>query len=245
MKPLHSWGLALALAGCGLVNSNTLSYDYSFDPQQFMETLGDPNNMATVPMVPCDPTAGSDQCAQLQSSLPPGTSATLSCDAPTRMCAAVVDVHLGYPVDLSQQMLPSPVVQYGIDKVSIKKIAYWLTKSSVNVEVPPIDLYVASSAAKDLSTPSARLVGTVSKVPPRSACTDPADTQDPVENSVPVCDIPLNPTGQAALAAFVKDYKTPFQFIAHTKLVAHGGEPLPTGVIAFDVRPTVSFSVLK
>jgi hypothetical protein len=245
---LHPLGLLLAAAaGCGLVNSNTLSYSYAFDPpQSFMENFGDMTNTATVPAVPCDPTAATDQCGQLLQPSMLG-SAKLSCDATSRMCAAVVDLRLAYPVDLSMQSLPAPVVQYGVDKVSIEKIAYWIMNNQVNVEIPPIDLYVASAAAKDESDPSAKLVGTVSKLPPKSQCTDPADTagDKAAPAGVSVCDVKLSDAGQSALATFVKDYKTPFQFIAHTKVVAHAGDPLPTGILAFFVRPTVQFSVLK
>jgi hypothetical protein len=244
---LHPVWAAVAVAGCGLVNSNTLSYDYSFDPQQFMQKLGDEKTMMTVPMQACDPAAATDQCSQLQAALPVGTPAKVSCDATTRMCAAVVDVVLPYPVDLSMQSLPAPVVQYGVDHVSIEKIAYWIMTNTVNVDIPPIELYVAASAAKDQNDPSAKLVGTVAKLPAHAtACADAADPKgDPASNGAAVCDVKLDAAGEAVLAAFVKNYKTPFQFIAHTKLVAHGGEPVPVGTIAFFVRPTVSFSVLK
>lgn len=240
---LHPWSLALALAGCGLVNSNTLSYDYSFDAQEFMQKVGDEHAAtATVPQVACDPTAAQDACAIAGAQLPPG-SAQLSCDATTHTCSAVIDVLLPYPVDLSMQSLPAPVVQYGIDKVSIKKIRYWVMTNTFNVDIPPIDLYVAASAAKTEGDPSAKKLGTVAKLPMHSStCTDPADG---TVDGLAACDISLTSDGQAALAAFVKDYKTPFQFIAHTKVVAHAGEPLPTGTIAFFVRPTVEFSVLK
>lgn len=248
MKLYRLWP-ALAVAGCGLVNSNTLSYEYAFDPQQFTEKLGDEKFNGTLPMQPCDPTAAVDQCSQLQAALPTGSPAKISCDTTTRMCAAFVDAVLPYPVDLSQAMspLPAPVVQYGVDHVSIEKIAYWVMTNTVNVDLPPIDLYVAASAAKDQNDPSAKLVGTVAKLPARStACADPADSKgDPASAGAAVCDVKLDDAGQTALATFVKNYKTPFQFIAHAKLVAHGGEPIPTGTIAFSVRPTVSFSVLK
>ena len=245
---LHHVGLAALVAGCGLVNSNTLSYSYSFDPpQSFMENFGDESNMATVPSVACDPTAAMDPCASLLPASMLG-AATMSCDTASRMCAASVDVRLAYPVDLSMQSLPPEVVQYGIDKVSIKKIAYWIMNNRVNVEIPPIELYVAGAAAKDENDPSATLVGTISKIPPKSQCTDPADPdgdKTATMQMASVCDVPLSDVGQAALAAYAKDYKTPFQFIAHTKVVAHAGDPLPTGVISFYVRPTVQFSILK
>ena len=245
---LHPLGLALAAAaGCGLVNSNTLSYSYKFDPpQSFMESFGDMSNKATVPAVACDPSATSDPCGQLFMPSMLG-AATMSCDTTSRMCAAVVDVRLPYPVDLSMQSLPAPVVQYGVDKVSIEKIAYWITNNQVNVEIPPIDLYVASAAAKDEGDPSAKLVGTIAKLPSKSQCTDAADTatDNPAPMGVSVCDVKLTDSGESALAGFVKDYKTPFQFIAHTRVVAHAGDPLPTGTITFAVQPTVQFSVLK
>jgi hypothetical protein len=246
---LHRLWLALALgAGCGLVNSNTLSKDYAFDPpQEFTQTFGDSTSTATVPMVACDPMASTDQCGAL---VPPSMlgAAKLSCDPTSRMCAALVDVRLAYPVDLSMQNLPAAVVQYGVDKVSIEKIAYWV-KDNVNVEIPPIDLYVAAAAAKDETDPSAKLVGTVSKLPAMAtACTDAADPDgDPMAKTqmLSVCDVKLSDAGQSALASFVKDYKTPFQFIAHTKIIAHGGDPLPVGTLDFFVQPTVSFSILK
>src|SRR5438270_2751058 len=212
-----------------------------------METFGDMNNSATVPTVACDPTVSPDPCASL---VPPSMlgAAKMSCDTPSRTCAAVVDVHLAYPVDLSMQTLPPEVVQYGVDKVSIEKIAYWVM-DSVNVEIPPIDLYVAAAGAKDESDASAKLVGTVAKLPANArACTDAADPAgDPMANTqmLSVCDAKLSDAGQTALAAFVKDYKTPFQFIARSKVVAHAGDPLPTGTLSFYVRPTVKFSVLK
>jgi len=245
---LHHIGPLLALAGCGLVNSNTLSYEYAFDPpQSFMENFGDAtSSAAVVPSMACDPAAATDPCQQLLTPAMRG-AASLSCDATSRMCAAVVDVRLAYPVDLSMQSLPAPVVQYGVDKVSVEKIAYWIMNNQVNVEIPPIDLYVASSAAKDENDPSAKLVGTVSKLPPKSQCTDAADPDGDkaAPMGVSVCDVKLSDAGQSALAGFVKDYKTPFQFIAHTKVVAHAGEPMPTGALSFFVRPTVQFSVLK
>jgi hypothetical protein len=145
------------------------------------------------------------------------------------------------------QNLPPDVVQFGASKVSIEKIAYWIMNDQVNVAIPPIDLYVASAAAKDETDPSAKLVGTVSMLPAMSAqCMDPADhDKSEPSNGLPVCDISLSDSGQSALAGFVKDYTTPFQLIAHTKVVAHGGDPLPSGQLSFFVRPTVQFSVLK
>ena len=244
---LRRLSIALALAGCGLVNGKSISYEYAFDAQQFMEKLGDERTMSVVPTMACDPSASPDPCAALQQQPVPAGAPKMQCDSASRACIAVADVRLPYPVDLSQQSLPPAVVTYGVDTVSVEKIAYWIMSNTVNVALPPIDLYVASSAAKDENDSSAKLVGSVAMLAAKSAtCADAADPKgDSAAGMAAVCDVKLSETGQAAMALFIKDYKTPFQFIAHTKIVAHGGDPLPVGSISFFVRPTVSFSVLK
>jgi hypothetical protein len=239
--------LALALAGCGLVNGKTLSYPYAFNAQEFTQKLVADGSATTVPTMACDAAASPDPCAMLQQQPVPAGTPKLQCDGPSHACIAVADVRLPYPIDLSQQSLPGPVVTYGVDTVSIDKVAYWIMTNTVNVAMPPIDLYVASSAAKDENDPSAKLIGSLAMLAAKSvACADPAD-HDTTEPSMgaAVCDVKLSETGQAAMALFVKDYKTPFQLIAHTRIVAKGGDPLPVGTIDFFVRPTVSFSVLK
>ena len=249
MKLHHVAPLLVLAAGCGLVNSNTLSYTYAFDPpQSFMENFGDESNTATVPQVPCDPTASTDQCAAL---LPPSMlgAATLSCDTASRMCAAVVDVRLAYPVDLSMQSLPAPVVQYGIDKVSIGKIAYWIMNNRVNVEIPPIDLYVAGAAAKDETDSSAKLVGTVSKLPPKSQCTDPADPRPRSDRED--ARRRRSATCRCRTSARRRWRRTPrttrrrFSSSRTPRWSRTRGDPVPTGVLSFYVRPTVQFSILK
>ena len=48
-------------------------------------------------------------------------------------------------------ILPPAVVQYTVDDVSIKKIAYWVADNTLNVPLPSVDLYVAPAAAKELT----------------------------------------------------------------------------------------------
>ena len=241
----RSYWLALLVGGCGLVNSNLLSIDYTFDVQHFSAMLGDQSSSGqTVPMMACDPTAASDVCASV--TLPANTMAHLACDAPTKQCVAIAEIRLPYPIDLSQQMLPTGVVQYTVDGVSIKKIAYWIS-NSLNIAIPEIDLYVAPSAAKDETDPDATLVGSMAMLSAgATACADDVDPKgDSAAANAVVCDLKLTDSGKSALAGFVKAYQTPFQFIAHAVVTLHAGDPLPVGAIGYFVHPTVSFSLLK
>jgi hypothetical protein len=160
------------------------------------------------------------------------------------MCGGVIDAFLSFPVDLSMQMLPSPVLQYGASQVSVEKVAYWLTRDGTNVEIPAVDLYVGAAAAKGLSDPSIALLGSIGALPAMSpACTDGADANAGAPSMTPSCDAKLTDAGKSAFAAFAKDYKTPFQISAHIKVVTQAGHPLPTGAIGFAIRPTIVFSV--
>lgn len=237
--------LTLALGGCALVNAKTASYRYAFEPQPFMEKLGDDKTMVTVPQQPCDPAASPDPCAQLPAAM--GSAATLQCDPGTGRCIAAIEVRLSYPVDLSQRNLPGPVVQLGAETVDVEKLAYWIMSNTVNVPLPPIDLFVAPAAAKDENDQRAVKLGSIAMLPARSTtCGDPLDREgDAAAGGAAVCDLKLTTPGALALAAFVKDYKTPFQLIAHARMVARGGDPLPVGRLDFSLRPTVSFSVLN
>jgi hypothetical protein len=237
--------IAGAAGGCGLINSKTFSHDYAFDAQQFMVKLANDNVMQTVPRIACDPTANPNSCSMAQSQVPAGAATTLSCDSATKECFAVADLHLLYPVDLTQQKLPADVLQYGADSVEIKKIAYWIASKTVNIDVPQIDLYVAGQSAKSEQDASAVQIGSIAAIPVSStSCQDAVDPEgDPQAQGARVCDVNL--TNPGALANFVKNYKTPFQLIAHARVTAKPGQPLPAGSIQFYLRPTVTFYFLK
>jgi hypothetical protein len=245
MKLRLRLAVALCAGGCSLLNSGTIGYDYAFSPQEFSQSLGDTTSQK-VPSVPCDPASKMDACAMAQANLP-STLARLSCDALSKSCIANVELRLPYPVDLSMQSLPPAVVMYGVNNVTIKKIAYWIVNNTVNMALPAIDLYVAPSTARDELDMNATKIASVAALPAgRMSCLDPADKDgDTAAGRYAVCDLPLSSAGEMALGNFVKNYQTPFQFIAHTKFTLHAGDPLPSGTIDFFVRPTVTFTILK
>jgi len=246
MKRRPFW-LALAVGGCGLINANTLSYDYNFDVEQFSQSVGDKNQPGTLPNIPCTAGASPDPCAAM--SLPSGLSAACV----NNSCQATADIRLSYAVDLSKANtpLPSAVLQYSIDHVSIKRIAYWIDLDGLNVPVPKIDIFVAAAGAKDETDRSAVQVGSVAMLPAKAvACADSVDTDAAAPSGKTVCDVPLTDAGQAALANFVKQAanpstQVPFQLIAHTTVTAKAGDPIPSGELQFSVHPSVSFSLLK
>jgi hypothetical protein len=225
-----------------------LRYDYSFDAQQYSATVGDTQAPpATVPMLSCNPSALND-CTNKLPSWPPHI--TPQCEPSTRQCIAVAEMSLPYLVDqtMAQTPLPMPVVKYAVSKVTINRVAYWISNDTLNVPVPSVDLFVAPQATTDADDPKAQLIGSITGVPARATtCLDQKDSNpDTAAGQTPICDVALSEAGQAALTAYVQDYKTtPFNLIAHTKIVARAGDPMPSGRLDFGVRPTVSFWILK
>lgn len=238
----------LAAGGCNLIDTNGVHVGYSFDSQEFKQTIGD-GTMATVPDVACTPGAMPDPCAALDSQLPPD-SGSASCDAAAGKCVAKAEIRLPQMIDLrnAQTPLPSDAVQFGISAVAIDRIAYWAATNTLNVPTPPIDLYVASASAKDETDPTAVKLGSVAPLPAMSRmCSDPADPKDPAAaQGQMVCDVPLTQAGQAALSQFIQNYKNaPFQLIVRATVTAMGGEPVPSGTLDVFVRPSVTLSILK
>jgi len=230
---------ALLLCGCNLVSTNTFSVPYSFSPISYESKFGDAQG--TVPAIMCDP-ADANSCSAVQ--IPPGSSLMAVCDDKARSCAATAELRLSYPVDLSMENLPSEAIMYGINFVRISKVEYWSTNDTLNFNTPLIDLYVAPATAQD-ETGGTKL-GSIGPITPGGTptCSDMRDSDTAAGTSM-VCDMPLDSDGENALENFVKDYKTEFQFIAHAKVSAMAGEPLPAGTLDFTVRPVISIGILK
>ncbi len=239
MRKSLLFALSCLAVGCSSVETNGLLVDYAFDPLEFNGAFADDHMLmgAAVPTVQC---STSSDCTV------PGASPTqLSCDAAA--CTGTAEVRLPLAVDLSSATLPTQVVQLGVSAVTVKKIAYWIKSDTVNVALPKIDIYVASSAAKDEHDSTAVLVGSVTPLSARAtACSGSSDhAGDTSAGSSPVCDVTLTSAGSSALAQFCKDYQQSFQFIVHTELSAKAGDAIPSGGIDFLLRPTVIFTVLR
>ena len=237
---------AAALAsGCGIVDSSGAHYPYYFDAQEFKQDLG--NQMGNLPSVACKGVTP-DPCAAAASQLPMGM---VTCDQTANSCTASYELRLSTMINLSQAMtpIPSAVVQFGISRVEIKNIAYWVMQNSLTVATPKIDLYVAAASAKDEHDASAHLLGSVASLPAHStSCTDPGDMDSQIASNAhgaKACDVPLTNDGQSALATFAQSYKTPFQIIVHAIVTASGGQPIPAGLIDLFVDPSVEFVIVK
>ena len=218
------WLVPLLFAGCFLVNSNEVKITYDvMPPQEFAQDFG--NTGGNVPTVPCNGNAA--LCAAVPA--PAGTMA--ECDATSRDCALSADLTPYQTVNLSQQSsFPSQVANSSvISDVTINNVFYWTQSNTLSFATPPIDIYVAPSSVTSTSDPSATLLGTMPSMPAGQLT---AKTT-----------LPLTDAGKSALGTLAKNYKTPFNVLAHIHVTVTAGQPVPSGKIDMFLEPEIAFGI--
>jgi hypothetical protein len=238
---------ALCSGGCSLIQ-NDLGFDYSFDPQELKQSLGQGVTTMMLPTVACTPQQMPDPCLALATQVPPSSGSKLECV--NNQCQATAEFSIPQKIDLRNAQTPVPegVLNFAIDRVTISRISYWAMNNTLNIDTPPVDIYVAPDGAQDEKAAGAVKLGSVASLPRMSkACGDTRNSDDPAAKAgQTVCNMMVTGPGQDALAGFVKNFKTaPFTIIAHATLTAKGGESVPSGDIHLFVRPVVRFSIIK
>lgn len=219
--------LALALtAACGLVSTDIVAVKfnlpertYSFDTSKAGWNLPP----AMLPSVPC---ADDATC---RAAAPAGVdSAMLFCDSGSAACALKVTVET-MPQTINLKMdapeLGGLNSQSAID-VTVSKIEYDVTRNTMNVDLPEVELFVAPNGVTSASDPQAKRFGTVPSTPSELTITAGAVTMDPV--------------GQQAFVGFAHNFGTPFVFIARSVVVVRGGTPIPMGAVDIKIKGQLS-----
>jgi hypothetical protein len=220
--------LPLVLAGgCGLISSDitAIQFDlpaksYSFDTSQAGWNLP----AATLPALSC-----SDATICCTAATVAGIDcARVICDGTSGTCAFTATVETPpQPIDLKSEVpaLSSFSNQSVID-VTISQIKYDVTRNTLNVALPPVELFVAPMGTTSASDANAKKFGTVPSTPAGSTVTWGIVT--------------LDPAGQQAFVGFAHAFGTPFVFLARTTVVVPGGTPVPSGGVDITIKGRLS-----
>ena len=217
------------LGGCGLIDPNIskLTFDlptetYTFDTAQW-------GNLpkGTIPSTPACTSA--TDCCTVATALGTGIDcATLTCNS-SSVCEADLPESAASSVNLAMQV---PVLQsfpgHALSSVTISSISYAVSNNSLNVDLPPMTIYLAPDGATKPSDPGAEEFGTIPAIP---AGTDPSGMVMLVSNAAQV------------FAKFTGNISTPFTIIAAGTFVVAGGSPVPMGAITLSVTGTVSAQI--
>jgi hypothetical protein len=218
----------LLLGGCGLISSDIskLTFDlptetYTFDTAQWSNLP-----KGTIPAVPC---TSSDQCCMAGSLAGIDCSMTmLTCNS-SGVCEADVPESASSTVNLAMQV---PVLQsfpgHALSSITISSISYAVSNNSLNIDLPPMTIYLAPDGVTDPHDARAEEFGTI---PGIAAGTDPSGMVMLVANASQV------------FAMFTGNISTPFTIIAAGTVAIPSGSPVPSGAITLSVTGTVSAQI--
>jgi hypothetical protein len=217
---------ALGLVGCGLISSDItkLTFDlptetYTFDTAQW--NIPPALNGASVPPIAC--TSDSECCTW-------GIAAGIDC-ATTMLtcqsgaCTAAFPESQATSINLSTDVKPSLSQYTSLVSISISRITYNVKSNTLNVDVPPLSIYLAPDGVTSPTDSRAQLFGTVPSI---AAGTTPTGNVQLVSNAA------------AVFQTFTGNLSTPFEIITAATVVIGAGTPVPTGAITIDVTGAVS-----
>src|SRR4051812_12768568 len=220
-------GMALVVAGgCGLVSSDVtkVSFDlparsYRFDTAQAGWKTSTATSFATVPSIAC--AADTDCCPPAVMAL--GIDcALIVCDGVSSTCAFAVTVEAPpQEIDLKQSV-PSSLSSQSVIDITVSQITYDVTENSMNVDLPPVQLFIADDSATSADDPSAVLFGTVPTTPKGTTSTGRKVT--------------LEPGANGAFINIGHHLGTPFTFLARSRVVVPGGTPIPMGALGLTIK---------
>jgi hypothetical protein len=207
-----------AATGCGLISSDVTNFDLTLPDKNFTidaaawQVSGSDAQALLATSCASQPMACA---AAATSACASGCSAT--CDSSSQKCDLSLDVSLFQMVNLEmekpelQTINSEPVI-----KVTIDSVTYDVTSNTLNVDTPPITIYVAPATVTSATDPMAMAVGTIAAVPAGMTISTP-QTLTYVDG------------GKQTLINIMSTFKVPFNIIAGSTLVVKDGQPVPTG----------------
>ena len=213
------WLAALVVtSGCGLISSDVSNFDLTLPDKNFTIDASGwmvdsakaagylSTNCASAPTVCAS--AAMQACTKGCSGM---------CDTTTHTCDLALDVGLFQAVDLVKEKPELQTINdQPVIKVTIDSVTYAVTSNTLNVETPPMTIYVAPSSVMDPKDPMAKAIGTIAAVPAMTTTTAPQA-------------MTYTDSGKADLINIMSTFKSPFNIIVGSTLTLKSGDPVPTG----------------
>lgn len=214
-------------AACGLISSDIASISFALPPKTYsFDTAKAGWNLppANVPSVPCTDDATCCSVATLASI----DCSRVICDGGSGTCALKVTVEAP-PQTINLKKEAKGLERFDgqtVIDVTISKIAFDVPVNTLNVDLPPVELFVAPEGTTSTADPLAVRFGTVPSIPSQLPVTDGS--------------VALDKAGQDAFVGFAHNFGTPFVFLARSTVVVPGGTPLPSGALEITVKGQLS-----
>jgi hypothetical protein len=210
--------VGLTLASCGLISSDVTNFDLTLPDKKFtIDTGGWQVDQTAANIYLMQPCTTSPMCnTAVQQACKTGCSG--SCSAASK-CELSLDVSLSQSINLVMEkpelksINDEPVI-----KVTVDSVTYDVKTNTLNVDTPPITVYVAPMTVLkvDPADPTIKAIGTIAPVLAGQTTTSPLP-------------IMFTATGRAELVNIMSTFKTPFNVLIGSALVVKSGQPVPMG----------------
>ena len=215
-----------ALGGCGLISSNIFDITIGLSAQTYAHDFGAATSNK-VPKIACP--ASPDPCSALNNQVSGASNGR--CDDAQKSCVADVSVVLPSTVNLSMDSsFASSVGSKAVRFVHTIDLAYGVNMNSTTFDIPPLQLYIGPSGAKQPTDQGVVALGTLQAIPRGTLI--PAGSQH-----VTILE------GTAAhdkFAYYVQNPMVPFVLMVATKTTVRGDDPIPAGKIQLVIKPSIT-----
>ena len=214
-------GLALGLAGCGVISSDVTNFDLSLPDKSFTINIDgwqvDQSKADAFLSTKCGNASPMACNSAVQQACTMNCSG--SCNATSQTCDLSLDVSLAQAVNLVmdkpelQSISDQPVI-----KVSIDSVTYEVKTNTLTVDTPEITIYIAPISVTSVKSGDASIkpIGTI----------DPVQAGTTTTSAQP---IKFTASGKADLVNIMSTFKTPFNVLVGSSIVVTAGQPLPMG----------------
>jgi hypothetical protein len=215
---------AVALSGCGLIDSDVTDFDLTLKPKTFTVDASrwsvDQSSADLLLSQSCSSDATCQSAAM--AACPMDCSGTCG---PISTCEHGLDVGIYTTVDLvTEQPELKDINDRAIIDVTVDSVQYEVMNNTLSVETPELKVYVAPMSIMDPNDPMAVQIGSVAPVPAMA--------------TVALRDMTFTDAGKTSLVDIMSSYKNPFNIIVGSQLVVREGDQVPSGKLEARVHIT-------
>jgi|GEM_PF-1418284 len=218
--------------GCGLISSDLAKVSFDLPPKTYTFDTGQADWNASMTgafsMVPTISCSAATDCCPLAVSAAGIDCSMLICDTASASCAFAVTVQSPpQMIDLKNEaQIPSSLSNQSAIDITVNKLTYDVNQNSLNVDLPPVDLFVGPQGSTKVSDPGVTKFATVPVIPHGTTVTNG--------------NIPLDAAANSVFENIGMHLGTPFVFLAQTRVVIPGGTPPPSGALTLTIKGQLS-----
>ncbi len=209
-------GLCSLTLSCGLIDPNIADFDLSLPEKEIVIDTGQWNlsTDSTMPAIDCSESAG--VCSLGVSELCGAEGICFGTCGTRDTCDVKILVNLWRTFDLTTDKPELAEIEgQPLVSITIQSIGYKVTENTLNVDSPPMVVYVAPNNIMSPGDPQAQAIGNIPSIPAGMTSGE--------------MEVNLTDNGRQLLSDYMKNYSVPFNLVIGSEVDVAAGDVVPTG----------------